>query len=118
VSSKLRILDLPLRLAACAATLGVLEASLWLYEKQHSKPSTMPKHMLPQGATPPISASSPIESGPPRPKTDRERAIDGFIRNCVDRIGEGEFGHADYLAKQVFRFNEMTDQEFAAEFAN
>jgi hypothetical protein len=116
VSSKLKMLAFPLQIVGCAVSLTVLEVSLTLYEKQHSNSLSTPQNTLPQGATAPTSQSSNTASS--RPKSERELAIDGFIRNYAERVSEGEHGDADYLANQVFRFNEMTDDEFTAEFAN
>lgn len=49
----------------------------------------------------------------PSLSSERERTISGFIAMFADRVEEGEYGHADLLADYVFKFNQMTDAEFA-----
>lgn len=114
----MKTLAFPLRIVACAATLTVFEVSLWLYEKQHSNSSSSQKTTPSRTTSAPTSLALPAGASAPKPKSERERAIDGFIRNYAERVSDGEYGHADYLATQVFRFNNMTDEEFAATFAN
>jgi hypothetical protein len=118
VCSNQKMLAWPLKFVACAGVMLAWDLSLRLYAMRSSRSTSSGKTTATSLSTRLSSPQLPARSYVPPRRTDRERAIDGFVRAFAERASEGEEGHANYLANQVFRFNEMTDEEFIAEFAN